>query len=75
MSAMFAVQVASVLVLATIGAAWHGPPRAAPEIHLAVIGIGLVNTLGMIGLYRALERGKLSLVSPIAGSMGAFTVG
>ncbi|HVI01431.1 MAG TPA: DMT family transporter [Enhygromyxa sp.] len=74
MSAMFAVQVASLLVLATIGAAWYGAPRAAPEQVAAVIGIGLVNTLGMVGLYRAFETGKLSLVSPIAGSMGAFAV-
>lgn len=71
---MFAVQIASLLVLATVGAAWHGAPTASLEIYRSVIVIGLVNTLGMIGLYRAFERGKLSLVSPIAGSMGAFTV-
>jgi uncharacterized membrane protein len=75
MPAMFAVQIASAVVLAAVALAWHGPPRAAPEQWLAVLGIGLVNTLGMVGLYRAFEAGKLSLVSPIAGSMGAFTVG
>ncbi|HLT37736.1 MAG TPA: DMT family transporter [Enhygromyxa sp.] len=75
MPAMFAVQVASALVLGLVAAAWHGAPRAAPELWLGVVGIGLVNTLGMIGLYRAFESGQLSLVSPIAGSMGAFTVG
>lgn len=74
MSAMFAVQIASLLVLAIVGAAWHGAPTASLEIYRSVIVIGLINTLGMIGLYRAFERGKLSLVSPIAGSMGAFTV-
>ena len=74
MSAMFAVQVASLLVLASVGAAWHGAPTASPELVRSVIVIGLINTLGMVGLYRAFESGKLSLVSPIAGSMGAFTV-
>ncbi|MFO7565233.1 MAG: EamA family transporter [Enhygromyxa sp.] len=73
--AMFAVQLASALVLGLLALAWHGLPRAAPQLWLGVAGIGLVNTLGMIGLYRAFESGKLSLVSPIAGSMGAFTVG
>jgi drug/metabolite transporter (DMT)-like permease len=75
MPAMFAVQIASALVLGLVAIAWHGAPRATPQQWLGVIGIGLVNTLGMIGLYRAFESGKLSLVSPIAGSMGAFTVG
>lgn len=75
MPAMFAVQVASAVVLGLVALVWHGAPRAAPEVWLGVVGIGLVNTLGMIGLYRAFEAGKLSLVSPIAGSMGAFTVG
>ena len=74
MPAMFAVQIASVLVLALVGLAWHGPGPVDPQLPLAVAGIGLINTLGMIGLYRAFESGKLSLVSPIAGSMGAFTV-
>lgn len=40
-----------------------------------VLALGLTNTFGLVGLYQAFERGKLSLVSPIAGSMGAFTVG
>lgn len=75
MPAMFAVQVASVVVLTIVGLAWHGAPLATPTSVLGIVGIGLVNTLGMIGLYRAFESGKLSLVSPIAGSMGAFTVG
>lgn len=74
MPAMFAVQLASALVLGVVAAAWHGAPSAAPEVWLGVAGIGLINTIGMIGLYRAFESGQLSLVSPIAGSMGAFTV-
>jgi uncharacterized membrane protein len=74
MSAMFAVQVASLLVLTAVASVWHGVPALTSEIVLGVVAIGLVNTLAMVGLYRAFESGKLSLVSPIAGSMGAFTV-
>jgi drug/metabolite transporter (DMT)-like permease len=72
--AMFAVQIASVAVLAGVAAVWHGWPAPSARQVLDVAGLGLINTLGMIGLYRAFESGKLSLVSPIAGSMGAFTV-
>jgi drug/metabolite transporter (DMT)-like permease len=75
MSAMFAVQVASLAVLGSVAGLWHGAPSATAEIVSGVLAIGLVNTLAMVGLYRAFETGKLSLVSPIAGSMGAFTVG
>lgn len=74
MPAMFAVQIASVAVLAGVAAVWHGWPAASTRQVLDLAGLGLINTLGMIGLYRAFESGKLSLVSPIAGSMGAFTV-
>lgn len=74
MAAMFAVQVVGTLVLAAVASVWHGAPAASSEVALAVVGIGLVNTLAIVGLYRAFETGKLSLVSPIAGSMGAFTV-
>ena len=72
--AMFAVQIASVVVLTGVAAVWHGRPDPSASAVVEVIGLGLVNTLGMVGLYRAFESGKLSLVSPIAGSMGAFTV-
>jgi drug/metabolite transporter (DMT)-like permease len=72
--AMFAVQIASALVLALVAGIWHGGLAFDLEVLAIVAGIGLVNTLGMIGLYRAFELGKLSLVSPIAGSMGAFTI-
>jgi drug/metabolite transporter (DMT)-like permease len=75
MPAMFAVQIASVIVLAGVALVWHGWPAASATQVLDVAGLGLINTLGMIGLYRAFESGKLSLVSPIAGSMGAFTIG
>jgi drug/metabolite transporter (DMT)-like permease len=75
MSAMFAVQVVGMLVLAAVASVWHGAPAMSSEVALTVIGIGFVNTLAIVGLYRAFETGKLSLVSPVAGSMGAFTVG
>lgn len=77
-AAMVAVQLAAALILGLVASVWelagdqtHASIRAA---WLAVLGLGVANTVGLVGLYRAFERGKLSLVSPIAGSMGAFAV-
>jgi drug/metabolite transporter (DMT)-like permease len=73
LSASLAVQLVSVVLLALLGLAWPGPPTRLVQLELA-LALGSANALGIIGLYRAFELGKLSLVSPIAGSMGAFTL-
>ncbi|PRQ05342.1 EamA-like transporter family protein [Enhygromyxa salina] len=75
LAAVFGVQVAAAAILAVVALAWHGLPSAAPTTYATVAVIGVVNTLGVVGLFRAFEGGKLSLVSPIAGSMGAFSLG
>ncbi len=75
MPAMFAVQVASVVALVVLGLVDAGKLATATPAQLGGVAVvGVINTLGMIGLYRAFEVGKLALVSPIAGSTGAFTV-
>jgi drug/metabolite transporter (DMT)-like permease len=74
-AAMVGVQLAAGIVLLTLALAWHGSPPAEPDAWLTIAGLGLANTLGLVGLYRAFETGELSLVSPIAGSMGAFALG
>lgn len=71
--ASLAVQIVSVLALVTIGPIWPGLPARFDQAELA-LALGTANTLGIVALYRAFELGKLSLVSPIAGSMGAFTL-
>lgn len=73
LAASLAVQVVSVVLLTLLGLAWPGPPTRLDHLALA-LGLGSANALGIVGLYRAFELGKLSLVSPIAGSMGAFTL-
>lgn len=73
LAASLAVQLVSVVLLALLGLAWPGPPTRLAQLELA-LGLGSANALGIVGLYRAFELGKLSLVSPIAGSMGAFTL-
>lgn len=72
--AVLAVQIGSAMLLAIVAPAWHGLPSLDASQALVLAAIGLANTAGMVGLYRAFEVGALSLVSPIAGSMGAFTV-
>lgn len=75
--AVFGVQLLSGVILAVLALAWHGWPvldEVDARAWLGLGAIGLANSLGLIGLYRAFESGKLTLVSPIAGSMGAFTV-
>ncbi|MFV8752212.1 EamA family transporter [Nannocystaceae bacterium ST9] len=71
--AVLGVQIVSVLVLIGVAPIWHGP-LALGRIDPVLLALGTVNTLGIVALYRAFEVGKLSLVSPIAGSMGAFTL-
>lgn len=58
------------------GAAWviEGPPELPWELLWPVVLLGGVNTLGSTALYRAFERGLLSIVSPIASTCGAVTV-
>jgi drug/metabolite transporter (DMT)-like permease len=71
---MLWLQICSVPLLVVLGAIWTGLPATS----LADVGwialLGVANTLGSIGLYRAFEVGKLSVVSPIVGSFGAVTV-
>ncbi len=71
--AVLGVQIVSAITLILTALAWHGP-LAVAEVDWIVLALGSVNTLAIIALYRAFEVGKLSLVSPIAGSMGAFTL-
>jgi drug/metabolite transporter (DMT)-like permease len=73
MPAVLGVQIVSVIALLIAALIWHGPLEL-DRIDVSVVVLGTVNTLGIIALYRAFEVGKLSLVSPIAGSMGAFTL-
>jgi drug/metabolite transporter (DMT)-like permease len=75
-AAIFAVQLLAFVLLCGIALAWHGLPSADAQAGAwrLLAAIGLVNTLGLVGLYRAFEQGKLALVSPIAASMGAFSV-
>ena len=73
--AVAAVQGVAALLLGLVALTWHGAPALAQGSSWALLaGIGLVNTLGLVALYRAFEQGLLSLVSPIVGSMGAFSV-
>jgi drug/metabolite transporter (DMT)-like permease len=71
--AVFGVQIVSVIVLFVAALIWHGPLEL-DRVDGLVLVLGSVNTLAIVALYRAFEVGKLSLVSPIAGSMGAFTL-
>lgn len=71
--AVLGVQLVSVIALIVAASIWHGP-LAVGELDSSMLALGTVNTLGIIALYRAFEVGKLSLVSTIAGSMGAFTL-
>lgn len=71
--AVLGVQIVSVIALLVAALIWHGPLDF-DRLDGLVFVLGTVNTLGIVALYRAFEVGKLSLVSPIAGSMGAFTL-
>jgi drug/metabolite transporter (DMT)-like permease len=71
--AVLGVQIVSVIALLVAALVWHGPLEH-ERLDESVLVLGTVNTLGIVALYRAFEVGKLSLVSPIAGSMGAFTL-
>jgi drug/metabolite transporter (DMT)-like permease len=71
--AVLGVQIVSVIALFVAAMVWHGPLEL-DQLDGLVLVLGTINTLGIIALYRAFEIGKLSLVSPIAGSMGAFTL-
>ena len=74
LSAILAVQIASTSLLALVVLVRHGaPPAFVAELPMLLL-LGLANTLGIVALYRSFEVGKISLVSPIAGSMGAFSV-
>ncbi len=73
MPAVLGVQIVSVIALLVAALIWHGPLELA-RLDATVLMLGTINTLGIVALYRAFEVGKLSLVSPIAGSMGAFTL-
>jgi len=76
-AAVFAVQIAAALVLgaaALVARDARSSWAALGEAWVPILVLGVVNTLGLVGLYLAFERGKLSLVSPIAGSMGAFAI-
>ena len=72
---VFAVQIVAGLLLAAAALLWWPLPSLTPELGLELALLGGVNTLALIALYRAFDSGKVSLVSPIAGSMGAFTLG
>jgi len=71
--AVLGVQIVSALALVVAAMLWHGP-LALGRLDGLVLLLGSINTIGLISLYRAFEVGKLSLVSPIAGTMGVFTL-
>lgn len=72
---VFAVQIVAGLMLAGAALVWWplpGPLGSRVWLELALLGVA--NTLAVVALYRAFASGKVSIISPIAGSMGAFTL-
>jgi drug/metabolite transporter (DMT)-like permease len=47
---------------------------AEPGVWAAAVGVGLLNVISSLSLYRALEVGVLAIVSPIAAGYSAVTV-
>jgi drug/metabolite transporter (DMT)-like permease len=48
------------------------PPHASPRLLLLAAGLGLINMAGGALLYRALEVGTVSLVSPVSSTFAAI---
>ena len=72
---LLAVQVVGLLAMAIVVAVVGQPPAAAPAAWAAMLGVGGVNFVGMVLLYRAFAIGTLSLVSPIASGFAVVTAG
>jgi drug/metabolite transporter (DMT)-like permease len=68
------LQCTSLPLLVAIGLIESGVPSLDGRLLLAVFGIGLLNMIGTIGLYRSFETGKLSVVAPIVSAFAAVTV-
>lgn len=68
------LQAASVPLLVVLGLLESGIPRLDQDLVLALFGLGLLNIVGTVGLYRSFEVGKLSVVSPIVSAFAAVTV-
>lgn len=70
----FWLQVLSFPILALVGLVEHGVPQVGWSMAGTLVGLGLLNAVGALGLYRAFEVGTLSVVSPVASTFGAVTV-
>lgn len=68
------LQGASLPLLVAIGLLESGIPSLDGGLLLALLGLGLLNMIGTIGLYRSFEVGKLSVVAPIVSAFAAVTV-
>ena len=62
-------------VMAAVALAIDGPPRGDAAALSPALGLGLLNVLSLVTLYRAFAVGALSIVAPIASSYAAVTVG
>jgi drug/metabolite transporter (DMT)-like permease len=67
-------QLLGVPVMVGAALAIEGSPETDWAVWWPVLALGVVNTFGSTALYRAFERGLLSIVSPIASTCGAVTV-
>ncbi len=71
---MFWLQLMSLPLLLCAAIVGSGAPTLDGPVVTRVVLCGLANLVGAIGLYRAFEVGKLSVVSPVASAFGAVTV-